>query len=67
MVSRSPVFFSGEDVEINLGLVGANENNNALRVVDNVSGEALSPNAVLINDVRIMVVVIEGAKIATNV
>ena len=64
------MFFSGEDVESNLGLVVANENSNALRVVDNVSGEALSPNAgaaVLINDVRIMVVVIEGAKIATNV
>lgn len=53
---------SGEDVESSLRPVVAN---NAPRVVDNVSGEALSLNAgaaVLINDVRIMVVVIEGDK-----
>jgi hypothetical protein len=56
---------SGEEVESNLRPVVANENNNAPRVVENVSGEAFSLNAgaaVLINDVRIMVVVIGSDK-----
>lgn len=63
-MSRSPSLLSGEDVESSLRPVVANGNNNAPRVVDNVSGEALSLNAgaaALINDVRIMVAVIEDA------